>query len=344
MRGIVCREIGTFEHVLLDEPPAPTGEEALIRVRRVGICGTDIHAFKGNQPFFTYPRILGHELAGIVEAVGDEAAGLQDLKIKAGDQVSVIPYMACGQCVACRKGKTNCCTQMQVLGVHIDGGMRERMIVPASHLICTNGMTLDQMALLEPFSIGAHAVRRAEIDKGDHVLVIGGGPIGLGVMALAKRQGARVIAMEVKDSRLAFCREWAGVDATINAAAEDPQARLAELTDGEMPTVVFEATGNAESMSESFRWVAHGGKLVFVGLVKADISFHDPEFHKREMTLLASRNATVEDFAAVIAAMQEGALDAERYITHRVPMNALAERFEQLLQPDAGVIKAMVEL
>ncbi|UVI28515.1 zinc-binding alcohol dehydrogenase family protein [Paenibacillus spongiae] len=338
MKAIICEQIERFAMTELEEPPAPKAGEAVVRIRRIGVCGTDLHAYRGNQPFFTYPRILGHELAGIVEAVGDQVTALRE-----GDQVSVIPYMECGHCIACRNGKTNCCTDMQVLGVHIDGGMRERMTLPADHLIRTEGLTLDQSAILEPLSIGAHAVRRSELRKGETVLVIGGGPIGLGVMALAKRQGARVIAMDVNDDRLAFCREWAMVDETVNARQE-PALRLAELTNGEFPTVVFDATGSVHSMNDSFGMVAHGGKLVFVGLVKADITFHDPEFHKRELTLLASRNATITDFNAVMAAVRDGSIDATRYITHRAAFAEMIGQFEGWMQPGAGVIKAMVEL
>jgi len=339
VKAVVCQEVGRFELSQLEEPLSPHTGEAIVRIRRVGICGTDIHAYKGNQPFFSYPRLLGHELAGIVEELGSDDSGLA-----VGDQVSVIPYMACGSCIACRKGKTNCCSAMQVLGVHRDGGMRERLTIPVSHLIRTEGMTLDQAALLEPFSIGAHAIRRSDLREGETVLVIGAGPIGLGVMALAKRQGARVIAMDVKDKRLSFCREWAHVDATINALTDHVEERLMELTEDEMPTVVFEATGNAASMTESFQLAAHGGTLVFVGLVREAISFSDPEFHKRELSLLASRNATRADFELVIEAMQEGALDVERYITHRAPFDQMPEIWESWMEPNTGIIKAMLEL
>ncbi|WP_239616739.1 zinc-binding alcohol dehydrogenase family protein [Cohnella mopanensis] len=337
MRGIVCEEIDRFNLVELPEPTIVEGE-AIVRIRRVGICGTDLHAFKGNQPFFTYPRVLGHELAGIIERIGDNEAGLA-----VGDQVSVIPYMHCGQCVACRNGKTNCCTSMKVLGVHIDGGMRERISVPVTHLIQTNGLTLDQTAVLEPLSIGAHAVRRSGLLKGETALVIGGGPIGLGVMAFAKYAGARVIAMDINDERLAFSRSWANVDDTVNAL-HNPQEKLAELTGGDFPTVVFDATGNARSMTDAFGWVAHGGRLVYVGLVKADIAFHDPEFHKRELTLMGSRNATKEDFANVYAAMKSGGIDVDSYITHRSSFEDMIGQFDTWLKPESKVIKAMVEL
>ncbi|MRN56467.1 zinc-binding alcohol dehydrogenase family protein [Paenibacillus monticola] len=337
MKSIVCEQPDLFIFKEMEEPELSQGS-ALVRIRRIGICGTDLHAYKGKQPFFTYPRILGHELAGIIEEIGDN-----DLGLRIGDQVSIIPYMHCGKCIACRNGKTNCCTDMQVFGVHIDGGMRERVSVPLSHLIQTNGLTLDQSALLEPFSIGMHAVRRSELRAGEVVLVIGAGPIGLGVMAFAKQRGATVIAMDLNEERLDFCRKWAKADYTVNAG-QNPSEQIASITGGDYPTIVFDATGNQRSMTDAFRYVGHGGKLVYVGLVREDITFNDPEFHKREMTVMGSRNATLEDFDQVMAALKSGTIHVEPYITHRVPFGEMISHFDSWLLPEEKVIKAMVEL
>jgi len=337
MKGIVCEEIGRFR--LRDDLPEPEAGpgEAIVRIRRVGICGTDMHAFKGNQPYFTYPRILGHELAGVIERIGANEAGFE-----AGDQVAIIPYLHCGTCIACRRGRTNCCVNMRVLGVHVDGGMRERIAVPVTHLVKTEGLTLNQTAVLEPLAIGAHAVRRSGAGRGETVLVIGAGPIGLGVAAFAKLAGARVIAMDLSDDRLAFCRSWAGADHTVNAS-DKPMKRIAVLTDGDFPTIVIDATGSARSMMDALGYVAHGGTLVYVGLVKNDIAFPHPDFHKRETTLMGSRNATREDFARVLEAVRSGAVDADRFITHRAPFDAMIGVFDEWLRPESGVIKAMVE-
>ncbi len=337
MKSIVCEQPDLFIFKEIEEPECTQGS-ALVRIRRIGICGTDLHAYKGKQPFFTYPRILGHELAGIIEEIGENELGLQ-----AGDQVSIIPYMHCGKCIACRNGKTNCCTDMQVFGVHIDGGMRERVSVPLSHLIQTNGLTLDQSALLEPFSIGMHAVRRSELRTGEVVLVIGAGPIGLGVMAFAKQKGATVIAMDLNEERLDFCRKWAKVDYIVNAG-QNPSEQIASITGGDYPTIVFDATGNQRSMTDAFRYVGHGGKLVYVGLVREEITFNDPEFHKREMTVMGSRNATLEDFDQVMAALKSGTIHVEQYITHRVPFGEMIAHFDSWLLPEEKVIKAVVEL
>jgi 2-desacetyl-2-hydroxyethyl bacteriochlorophyllide A dehydrogenase len=338
VKVIVCQQVDEFKMLDLDEPVAGPGE-ALVRIRRVGICGTDYHAFKGNQPFFSYPRVLGHELSGIIEALGEGEAG----SLAVGDQVSILPYMQCGTCIACRNGKTNCCTNMRVLGVHADGGMREVIAVPVDHLINANGITLDQAAMLEPLSIGAHAVRRSGLAADELALVIGAGPIGLGVMAFAKQRGAKVIAMDVNEKRLNFCRDWAKVDETVNVE-NNPMQQLMELSNGDLPTVVFDATGNAKSMTDAFQYVSHGGRLVYVGLVKMDITFSDPDFHKKELTLMGSRNATIEDFDIVLDAVRGGSIDTERYITHRVGFDQMIDEFAVWLNPASGVIKAIVEV
>lgn len=337
MRAIICEEINRLALQDIAEPQR-TENQALVSIRRIGICGTDLHAYKGNQPFFTYPRVLGHELAGIIEEIGPNEAGL-----KPGDQVSIIPYLHCGHCIACRSGKTNCCVSMQVMGVHVDGGMRERIVVPISHLIQAEGLTLDETAMIEPLSIGAHAVRRASLRPGDQVVVIGAGPIGLGVMAFAKQAGARVIAIDRNVDRLELSRTWAGVDALVQANEQAIQ-QVAEITEGDYATTVFDATGNMHSMNDAIHYVAHGGQLIFVGLVKADISFHDPDFHKREMSILGSRNATREDFEQVMSILREKKLNMNGYITHRVNFDQLPVTIDTWLQPDSHVVKAIVEL
>ncbi|MDQ6417966.1 zinc-binding alcohol dehydrogenase family protein [Paenibacillus sp. LHD-117] len=339
MKGIVCDAIGELRFT--DELPEPalTEGHVIVSIRRIGICGTDYHAFKGNQPFFHYPRILGHELSGVVDQIGDNSEGLAP-----GDPVAIIPYLHCGRCVACRRGKTNCCTNMQVLGVHVDGGMRERISVPVSHLLKADRLTFDEAAMVEPLAIGAHAVRRAEVAASDTVLVIGSGPIGLAVMAFAKHAGAYVIAMDINEERLAFCKTWAKADQTINTMEVDAKDRLSEWTNGEFPVAVFDATGNAGSMMKAFELVAHGGKLIFVGLVKGDISFSDPEFHKRELTLMGSRNATVSDFEHVMEVLGSRDLDISPFITHRSSFDQMVDSFGSWLNPESKVMKAIVEL
>ncbi|GGJ99104.1 alcohol dehydrogenase [Lentibacillus kapialis] len=321
MKSLVLTEPGEMSLKNKKDPDDLENEDVLIAIKRIGICGTDIHAFKGNQPFFTYPRVLGHEISGIVEAVGKE---VRDTNI--GDTVTVIPYMNCGECDACRHGKTNCCTNMQVLGVHTDGGMENYVTVTSSHVLPVNELTLDEAAIVEPLSIGAHAVRRAQIQKSDTVLVIGTGPIGLGVARFAKLQGAKTIVMDLNEGRLNFCQEWADCDAIIN----DPNnilQQLMEICEGSLPSIVFDATGNRHSMMESFNYVGHGGKLVFVGLVKDEISFFNPDFHSKEMSLIGSRNATKQDFNYVINCLSEGMIKPS-YISNKITFDDTISYFK----------------
>jgi 2-desacetyl-2-hydroxyethyl bacteriochlorophyllide A dehydrogenase len=326
--------------VALPDTPAPEvpAGHALVRVHRIGICGTDLHAYRGRQPFFNYPRILGHELGVEVVEPGDPAAGLAR-----GDRCSVEPYLNCGRCVACRRGKPNCCTQLKVLGVHTDGGMRPLIAVPAHKLHRSAVLSYDQLALVETLGIGAHAVERAEPASGEYVLVIGAGPIGLSVVQFAQAAGARVAVMDTSARRLEFCRRQLGIELLVDAAAPDAEARILELGGGEGPTIVFDATGNAASMTAAFKRPAAGGKLVFVGLVQGDLTFNDPEFHRRELTVFASRNARPETFRAIIAAIEAGRIDTSPWITHRLTLADVPATFESVAA-DPTLLKAMVSV
>ena len=337
MKCIVCEQPNQFSMKDVPMPTAKTGE-ALVRIRRVGICGTDLHAYRGRQPFFSYPRVLGHELAGEIVENHNPSSDLQP-----GDRVTVLPYLECGQCIACLSGKPNCCEQLLVLGVHTDGGMQEYVSLPTTHLIRTNDITLDQAATVECLSIGAHAVRRAAIQPGEYALVIGAGPIGLGVMKFAKQAGAKVIALDMNEGRLAFCSKWTDTDHTV-PASDEAEARIKAITGGSFPTVVFDATGNQGSMMNAFKFVAHGGRLVYVGLVQGDIAFFDPDFHKREMTLLSSRNATREDFEHVMNAIRQGAIDTDSFISAKTTFDQMIDDFETFLKPESNIIKAVVAL
>jgi len=343
MRSIVLEEPRRLI-VREDEMPEPGPGEALVRVRRIGVCGTDLHAYTGNQPFFTFPRILGHELAVEVEALGaDAGSGEPDAGLARGALCTVLPYIACGTCAACRRGKPNCCAGLEVLGVHRDGGMREFMTLPAASLIPARSLDPDQAALVENQSIGAHAVRRAAPAEGERVLVIGAGPIGLGVVQFAALAGARVSVMDISGPRLEFGRNHFDVEGTVDAAG-DPEAELRVLTAGEFFTTVFEATGNAASMRGAIRFVSHGGQMILVGLVRDDLRYFHPEFHKREMTLKSSRNATAADFRTVIAALESKRARVEPLVTHRVRFEDAAAGFETWLDPASGTIKALIEL
>ncbi len=335
MKTLICKEPGNLIYADL-AIPEPANGNTLLRVRRIGICGTDLHAFGGTQPYFNYPRVLGHELAAEVVTLGGD--------FKPGDIVTLIPYLNCQTCLACRTGKPNCCANIKVLGVHTDGGMAEYIEVPTRLLLPAQGLSLDELALVEPLAIGAHGIRRAGVQKDEYVLVVGAGPIGLGAMEFARIAGAKVIALDINDQRLNFCKEKLKVDHTINAITDDVMARLQEITGGDMPTVIIDATGSQKAINNAFQYMAHGARFVLIGLQKGDISFSHPEFHKREATLMSSRNATREDFDHVLSSMKNNLVDPANYITHRVKFDEVANDFPTWSDPVNGVIKVMVEV
>lgn len=339
MRTIRLEEPGRLALVSTEPPKSLAPDEALVQVRRIGVCGTDIHAFGGRQPFFSYPRVLGHELGVQVLEVGGEVSN-----VAPGDQCAVEPYLNCGRCIACRRGKPNCCVSLQVLGVHTDGGMRERLVLPARKLHASSSLSLDQLALVETLAIGAHAVQRASLESGEWVLVIGAGPIGLTAMQFAVEAGARVIALDVNEQRLSFCRQQIGVSLAINARQEDVLERLRQVTEGDLPTAVFDATGSAQSMAGSFEFPSHGGRLIFIGLFQGEVGFNDPNFHRREMTLLGSRNALPADFERIIGLIEAGRIDTAPWITHRAGFEQAVHEFPAWVRPESGVLKAMIEL
>jgi len=337
MQRVVLEKPGVFTLLDRPAPEAPGPGQALVRVRRVGVCGTDLHAFKGNQPFFSYPRVVGHELGVEVVAVG---AGVRDLA--PGDRCAVEPYLECGRCSACRRGKPNCCAALQVLGVHIDGGMQELLIVPAAKLHRSERLSLDELALIETLTIGAHAVRRARLEPGENVLVIGAGPIGLSATQLALLVGARVAVMEISPWRREFCRRHLGVTRLLDGSGE-PGDALRAIFGGELPTTVFDATGSPRSMMRAVQYVENGGALVYVSLVQGEIGFQDPELHRRELTLLRSRNALAADFAWVLHMVEDGRIALAPWITHRAPAARVPGEFPGWLDPERGVVKAVVE-
>jgi 2-desacetyl-2-hydroxyethyl bacteriochlorophyllide A dehydrogenase len=337
MKTLVCTTPNNLEYIETDIPTVPEGY-SLLKIKRIGICGTDLHAYEGTQPFFNYPRILGHELAAeIVETPANSG-------FEIGEAVTISPYFYCGKCIACRNGKTNCCAAINVCGVHVDGGMRTYLAVPTYSLIHGEGLNFDELALVEPLAIGAHGVRRAAVQANEYVLVIGAGPIGLGTMEFARIAGGKVIALDINEQRLQFCKERLGVEHTINALAPNVLEQLQAITNGDMPTVVIDCTGNLKAINNAFQYMAHGSRFVLIGLQRNEISFSHPEFHKREATLMSSRNANPEDFDHVVSCMKKGLIIPTNYITHRVGFDEVKDNFSSWLNPATGVIKAMVEM
>jgi len=341
MKAILLEEPKAFRRIEVAEPAAPGPGEALVRIHRIGICGTDFGGYLGKMPFFSYPRIPGHELGVEVLAVGDGVSNVQP-----GDRCSVEPYLNCQQCYSCRRGHTNCCEHHKTLGVMCDGGMCERMLLPARKLHVSRKLTLDQLALVETLAIGCHAVDRGAPKLREHVLIIGAGPIGLSAVEFVKVAGAKCIVLDLNEARLAFCKETMKVDYTIRVSGDGAELKvLEEITNGQLADVVIDATGSNKSMRQALSYCAFAGRLVYVGITQQELSFlHAPVMHRRELTILASRNALSRDFARIIQLIEDGWIDTQPWITHHAPFDEMIETFPTWLKPETGVIKAMVDV
>ncbi len=321
MKQIVLKQPGEFfTHDIA--APEPCADRALVQVKSIGVCGTDLHAFAGRQPFFEYPRVLGHEL-GVEVLNAPDGCG-----VAVGDLCAVEPYLVCGDCHSCRMGRSNCCESLKVLGVHVDGGMQKFLSVDPKLLFKSSSLTVDQLALVETLGIGANAVKRAEIQTGQSVLIVGAGPIGLAVLQFALANGADVHMLDISASRLEF--------------AESMGAKVTTDVGSDRFEVVFDATGNKAAMEKSFELVHFAGKLVLVGLIQGDISFHDPTFHRREMTLLSSRNS-YGMFPEIISKIESGAINTAPWINHRLSLAKVENEFKDL-RDVPNLIKAVIEV
>lgn len=337
MKAILLEQPGQFKVIEKAMPPAPKANEVLLKIKRLGVCGTDLHAYKGQQPFFTYPRILGHEIAAEVIALGENVS-----QVAIGDRCAVMPYRNEEEDQAVRRGNTNCGSTLRVLGVHEDGAMQEYITYPAHLVFTANALSLDQIAMIEPLAIGSHAVERANIQADDVVLVIGAGPIGIGAVMMALLKAAKIVVLDLNPYRLAYIHEKFPSVACLQSSEGVEQA-LKDLLHGDLPTVILDATGNKASMEKCLEYIAPSGTIVYIGLFIGDVAFHDPLFHRKEITLMASRNALAADFTKLIRLLKAGLVHIEGYVTHRLSFNTLQDTFTQLYLPEEEVIKAVVE-
>lgn len=337
MKAIQLERPGSFRTIDVEDPAPPGPGEALLKVLRVGVCGTDFSGYHGKMPFYSYPRIPGHELGVEVLAVGPDVTHL-----KPGDRCAVEPYLDCGACIACRGGKTNCCETLQTLGVHTDGGLRPRVVLPARKVHPAPGLSPEQLALVETLGIGAHAVERAEPKPGDDLLIVGAGPIGLSALNVARLSGARVAMMDMNPARLEFARKMGLERAVVLSQDGSHLEEMRRLTKGSLFSQVVDATGHAGSMSKAMEYCAHGGRLVYVGITQDALQLPHPLLHRRELTVMGSRNATADTVRGVIAAIQAGRIDTRPWVTHTTPFDGFIEAFPAWTKPETGVIKAMV--
>jgi len=330
MKTVILEQPGRFTLADTAPPPRPGPDEVLVRILTVGICGTDLHAFEGTQPFFTYPRILGHELAVEVLECGDAVGDL-----KAGDRCAVNPYMTCGECAACIRGRTNCCAKMRVIGVHADGGMRDRILLPAKQVYRCATLPTVQIPLVETLGVGIHAVGRAAPQPGDRTIVAGAGPIGLSVIEFLRLAGCDIGLIEKMPERLEFASRHHNLKRYYPSHDEARQ---------EAPsTFVFDCTGDRGSMESAIHLLQQGGTLTFVGLINDKISLFDPDLHRREATILASRNSTPAEHHRVLDLMESKRIDVSAWPTEYSSPEAMENRFPLWLRRQAGVVKSIVE-
>lgn len=322
MKQIVLEAPGRFAERGAPIPIAAAGL-ALVQVEKVGVCGSDFHAFAGRHPIYTYPRIIGHELSGVVME-----APANDHGIHAGDRCAIEPYMTCGKCRACAIGRNNCCEHIRVLGIHVDGGLQEYLSVPLGLLHKSSRLSLDQLALVETLGIGAHAVKRSGLKNGEEALIVGAGPIGIAVAQFASALGVSVHMVEKSEWRRAFV-EHMGYTASLTAESRQADA-------------VFDATGSAAAMGSSLVHVATGGSLVYVGLTHDPVCLDDVLFHRKEVTLLASRNS-FGLFPQIIQLIEEGKIDTSHWITDRLKLSEVASQFQSLTTRQT-LIKAIVDV
>lgn len=330
MKTFILERPGQFTLTETAPPVGPGPGEVLVRVMTVGICGTDLHAFEGTQPFFTYPRILGHELGVEVIETGDGSS-----EFKPGDHCAVNPYMVCGECVACLQGRTNCCAKMRVIGVHSDGGMRDYILLPAKQMYKCTKLQPVQLPLVETLAVGIHAVGRAGVQPGDRAIVAGAGPIGLSVLEFLRLAGADIAVVEKLPERLEFASRHNNLKRYYpsheEARQEDPSA------------LVFDCTGDKGSMESAIQLLQQGGKLIFVGLINDTVSLFDPDLHRREATILSSRNSTPAEHRRVLECMENGSIDVNAWPTDFVGTGVMDKRFPLWLHREAGVVKAVVD-
>jgi L-galactonate 5-dehydrogenase len=320
MRAVCMPAPRVVEIVDVSEPKVGP-EDVLIGVRYIGLCGSDLNTFRGLSPLVSYPRITGHEVSGVVLATGPSVPE----RVRVGERVTVNPYTECGLCPACRSGRPNCCQFNQTLGVQRDGALTERIAIPYGKVFGSAILTPEELALVEPLSVGYHAANRGQVSEADSVLVLGAGTIGMGAIVAAARKGATVIATDVEDDKLATARRF-GAAHTINSAQEDTLARVLELTGGEGVNVAIEAIGLPETFRLAVAAVAYAGRVVYIGYAKHEVSYDTSQFVRKELDIRGSRNA-LRVFPAVIGMFEKRERPFTELITRTYAMTDAAQAF-----------------
>lgn len=338
MKAIQVKGAHNLVEVEVEKAELKSSTDVLVKVKRVGICGTDMHIYHGTNPLATLPRVVGHEVAGEVVAVGKEVD-----KLKKGDHVVVEPISYCGSCYACRKGRSNVCSNLSVFGVHEDGGLREYIVLSEKQLHLVNkSLSWDDIVLAEPYTIGAQATWRGNVEKGDSVLIQGAGPIGICILKLAKMKGASVMMTDLNEERLQFAKE-SGADVVVHAGREDVRTRVKEWTNKEGVNIVIDAVCLPSTFELSVDVVSQAGNIVVLGFDERPASIPQLPITKKEVTITGSRLQT-NQFSTIVQYLNEGKLSHNGLITHKFPLSRVQEAFDFIENHPEQVRKAVITL
>lgn len=335
MKALVMRGPGSVQ---VEDVPAPVRKpgEALLKVRYVGLCGTDLSSYRGRNPLVSYPRIPGHEIAATIMETDD------DCSLAVGTAVTLSPYTCCGKCAACRSRRANACEFNQTLGVQRDGALAEYISVPVEKLYPAR-LGLRELSLVEPLTVGCHAVARARITDTDTVVIFGCGGVGLGAVAAAAFRGGKTIAVDVDDGKLEIAKK-AGAAYAINSQKQDLRAAIRELTDGFGPQVVIEAVGRPETFVAAVEVISYAGRVVYIGYAKEPVTYETKLFVQKELDIMGTRNALPEDFREVIQMLEAGAFPVDDTISAIVPMHEAAQSLCGWDQRPGEITKILVKV
>jgi 2-desacetyl-2-hydroxyethyl bacteriochlorophyllide A dehydrogenase len=337
MKAIKITEPGKVKLIDITKPEPENGE-VLLKIKYVGFCGSDLSTYLGKNPMVTYPRIPGHEISAIIEKTGSNVPD----NLKPGDKVTVVPYTNCGKCKACKNGRFNACENNQTFGVQRDGAMSEYITVPFEKVLPVPDLSETDAALVEPLTVGFHAIDRAAVTSRDIVMVMGCGMIGAGAIAGAGSRGAKVIAVDIDDSKLETAKKTGAVH-TVNSLKTDLHTELQKLLKGDAPDVVIEAAGNPYTYRAAIEEIAFTGRMVCIGYAKQDISFPTKLWVQKELDIKGSRNATPEDFKEVIALLKTGDFPSEEVLTRIVTPEDADDAFREWAENPGAVFKIMVQ-
>jgi len=338
MRTFVVQEPGKFGYVEKVEP-IPSSGEVRLKVLRLGLCGSDLNTWRGTNPLVSYPRVIGHEISGIIDDLGPGVPST----LKRGVKATINPYTNCGSCSSCLKGRYNACKNNQTMGVQRDGASCEFIVVPWEKLLFAEDLTLDELVMVEPLSVGFHAVSRGNVTENDCVAVFGSGMIGLGAIIGAAAKAKKVIAIDIANNKLSLAHK-VGARFTINSTTMDLHSKLSVITNGHGPEVMIEAVGLPQTFRNAVEEVAFAGRVVYIGYAKETVEYESRYFVMKELDIMGSRNALKEDFEAVIKTIQNRSVDINKLITRKVPFDEIGQALDSWSDDPTCVTKLVVDL